>query len=409
MASDIFQRVSLDDVANFRNGKAISPERYSEVGRYPVFGANGQIARSDDVFNTEAVVAIGRVGANCGSVHYIPEPSWVTDNTIVATAKAGNNIRFLYYLFDHLQLRRTAIGSAQPLMTQSGLKVVQIIIPTLKGQQAIAYILGTLDDKIELNRKMNETLEAMARAIFKSWFIDFDPVHAKAKGRDPKLPKQIADLFPDSFEQSQLGEIPKGWRIRTLADFASLNSESWSNSNRPQTINYVDLSNTKWGHIEAITTYALEKAPSRAQRVLRHGDTIVGTVRPANGSFALIAEDGLTGSTGFAVLRPNTSEAQEFIYLAATTEENIESLAHLSDGGAYPAVRPEVVLSTEVVRPCEQLITQFAHIVHPLLFKLAENDHQSRTLTIIRDTLLPKLLSGEIRVKDAERFVEQKV
>jgi len=147
MADNKFQEMSLDEIAYFRNGKSISPEKYSEGGKYPVFGANGQIARSDDVLNTEAVVVIGRVGAYCGSVHYIPEPSWVTDNAIVATAKPGNDVRFLYYLLGGLELRRTAIGSAQPLMTQGGLKVLQTAVPPLKQQQAIACILGALDDK----------------------------------------------------------------------------------------------------------------------------------------------------------------------------------------------------------------------------------------------------------------------
>ena len=95
-------------------------------------------------------------------------------------------------------------------------EVLRARIPPPREQRAIAHILGTLDDKIELNRRMNETLEAMARALFKSWFVDFDPVRAKAEGRDPGLPKPLADLFPDSFEDSELGEIPKGWRASVI-------------------------------------------------------------------------------------------------------------------------------------------------------------------------------------------------
>jgi type I restriction enzyme S subunit len=177
-------------------------------------------------------------------------------------------------------------------------------LPELLEQRAIAHILRTLDDKIELNRRMNETLEAMARALFKSWFVDFEPVRAKAEGRHPGLPKHLADLFPARLVSSEPGEIPEGWEEGTLAGFASLNPEAWSIDTRPTVINYVDLANTKWGKIEVVTTYAREDAPSRAQRVLRPGDTIVGTVRPGNGSYAHIAEDRLTGSTGFAVLRP---------------------------------------------------------------------------------------------------------
>ena len=135
---------------------------------------------------------------------------------------------------------------------------------------------------------MNETLEAMARALFKSWFVDFDPVRAKAEGRDPGLPKPLADLFPDSFEDSELGEIPKGWMYFAGLCSARLIIERTA----PDEIDYLDLANTKWGNIETAQRHAWGAAPIRAQRVLRPGDTIVGTVRPGNGSFAFISEAG---------------------------------------------------------------------------------------------------------------------
>jgi type I restriction enzyme S subunit len=282
-------------------------------------------------------------------------------------------------------------------------------IPTrpLPEQRAIAHILGTLDDKIELNRRMNETLEAMARALFKSWFVNFDPVRAKAEGRDPGLPKPIADLFPDSFEDSELGEIPNGWEVGTLADYAELNPESWSKDTAPDEIEYVDLANTKWGKIETTQRHFWGDAPSRAQRILRPGDTVVGTVRPGNGSFAFISDPGLTGSTGFAVLRPRMPAYRELVYLAATTQENIERLSHLADGAAYPAVRPEVVIATQAVRPNHALVERFALSTAPLIARVAVNGRESRTLAALRDTLLPKLISGELRVNGAEPYIAE--
>ncbi|MEX0828000.1 MAG: restriction endonuclease subunit S [Woeseia sp.] len=278
------------------------------------------------------------------------------------------------------------------------LKSFEILLPQLAEQRAIAHILGTLDDKIELNRRMNETLEAMARALFKSWFVDFDPVRAKIEGREPGLPKQIADLFPARLVDSELGEIPEGWKVATLADLSALNPEVWTKQTRPPEINYVDLSNTKWGRIEAVTVHAAADAPSRARRLLRPRDTIVGTVRPGNGSYALISESGLTGSTGFAVLRPRTPQYAECVYLAATAAENIEALAHLADGGAYPAVRPDVVAVTPIVRPDDEVLRRFSLAAAPLLEKMAQNETEARTLAALRDTLLPNLISGQIRV-----------
>jgi type I restriction enzyme S subunit len=323
------------------------------------------------------------------------------------------NFRFLRYWLNSPVMSRHVHGFRDGTVAERlnlpTIRALSVAVPPLDEQCAIARILGTLDNKIELNRLMNETLEAIARAIFKSWFVDFDPVRAKAEGRDPGLPKHIADFFPDRFEDSNLGEIPKGWEVGTLADFSSLNPEAWSKETRPAVINYVDLSNTKWGRIEVVTDYAQQNAPSRAQRVLRPRDTIVGTGRPGNGSYAFISEEGLTGSTGFAVLRPRIAEYAEFVYLAATAADNIEALSHLADGGAYPAVRPEVVAAAQVVKSGDDVIERYSRATGPLLRKIAKNGHESRTLAALRDTLLPKLISGELRVKDAESFLETQV
>ncbi|MDI3259361.1 MAG: restriction endonuclease subunit S [Sinobacteraceae bacterium] len=305
------------------------------------------------------------------------------------------------------ELLTQATGSTFPNVSAGQLADVPWPPIPESEQRAIAHILGTLDDKIELNRRMSETLEATARALFKSWFVDFDPVRAKAEGRDPGLPKPLADLFPARLVDSELGEIPEEWEVGTLADLSILNPEVWTKETRPAELKYVDLSNTKWGRIEAVTSYRSADAPSRAQRVLRPADTIVGTVRPGNGSYAFISEPGLTGSTGFAVLRPQAAQYAEFVYLAATAADNIDTLAHLADGAAYPAVRPDVVAATPIVRPSDEVFCRFSRAAGPLLAKIAHDERESRTLAALRDALLPKLISGELRVKDAERFLER--
>ena len=277
--------------------------------------------------------------------------------------------------------------------------------PITKTSTTIVNVLQSTEAKIDLNQRLNETLEALARALFKSWFVDFDPVRAKVESKDSGLAQPLVDLFPDTFEDSEGAEIPQGWKMERLGDLAALNPESWSKDTRPAAVNYVDLSNTKWGRIEAVTVHRKTDAPSRAQRVLRVRDTIVGTVRPGNGSYAFVSEDGLTGSTGFAVLRPTRDEYAEFVYLAATSPENIDTLSHLADGGAYPAVRPEVVAATDVARPRDEVLKPFSRLVAPLFTKVAENERESSTLAALRDTLLPKLTSGELGISDTERFI----
>ncbi len=170
---------------------------------------------------------------------------------------------------------------------------------------------------------------------------------------------------------------------------------------------WADLSNTKWGRIEALAQHARADAPSRAQRVLRPGDTIVGTVRPGNGSHALVTEDGLTGSTGFAVLRPRRPQYAQFVYLTATRQDNIENLSHLADGGAYPAIRPDVVAATPISRPADAVLLRFSRATEGEFARLAQNEREARTLAVLRDMLLPKLISGELRVEDGERFAAE--
>ena len=290
-------------------------------------------------------------------------------------------------------------GGTRNALTKAMVEGFDVEAPDdLPEQRAIAYILGTLDDKIELNRRMNETLEAMARTLFRSWLVDFDPVRAKMEGRDPGLPKDIADLFPDRLVDSEMGEIPEGWQQGTLNDLARLNPESWSSRNAPDRIRYVDLANTKWGSINDIQEFTWEDAPSRGRRVLRRGDTIVGTVRPRNGSFALIDRDGLTGSTAFAVLRPATPTERELVWCTATSEDAIQRLAHLADGGAYPAVRPKTVLDTTVALPAPPVRLAFSSLAAPLVSRMGATQRESRTLAALRDTLIPNLISGQIRV-----------
>ncbi len=281
-------------------------------------------------------------------------------------------------------------------------------LPPLSEQRAIAHVLGTLDDKIELNRRMNETLEAMARALFKSWFVDFEPVRAKMEGRWhrgqslPGLPADLYDLFPDRLVDSELGEIPEGWEVKALGELAQLNPESWSKKNFPPEVNYVDLANTKRGVIESTQPYLWKDAPSRARRVLHPGDTIVGTVRPGNCSYALIGSNGLTGSTGFAVLRPLHPHLCDLVYLSATAQDNIERLAHRADGAAYPAVRPEVVSETEVAIPTvdSEIMAWFSKTAGSILDEMESNEAESRFLAAHRNALLPRLVSGELRLEN---------
>jgi type I restriction enzyme S subunit len=298
-----------------------------------------------------------------------------------------------YFGFDQFRerIRGYAVGATMPSLNTKLLSEMNVIFPPMNEQVAIARILSVLDAKIELIEQMNKTLEAIGKAIFKHWFIDFE------------FPNEEGTPYKSSggemAHNEELGrEIPKGWEVGTVQDLSELNPETWSENTAPNEIKYVDLSNTKWGKIEQTQRYLWKDAPSRAQRVLRPGDTIIGTVRPGNGSFSLVGEEGLTGSTGFAVLRPRKEIYEKFVYMISTSAENIERLSHLADGAAYPAVRPDVVLATQTVLPPGSLMERFASVANPIMTKMSYNDKESSILAALRDGLLPKLMSGKIRV-----------
>ena len=316
---------------------------------------------------------------------------------------------FFYYLLRYLRPHFIAIAKNKQTtglghVTRADLGNLSVGVPSLAEQRGIGRVLGTLDDKIELNRRMNGTLEAMTRALFKSWFVDFEPVRAKHEGRDTGLPAPIADLFPARLAGSDgRRPLPAGWRQGTLHDVAALNPESWSARRRPDVLSYVDLTNTKWGYVENVETFRWDEAPSRARRVLRRGDTIMATVRPGNGSFALVGQEGLTGSTGFAVLRPRAAADRALVWCAVTASDNLDRLAWLADGAAYPAVRPAVVAATPVPLADPATRAEFASLVDPLLDKIESNKRDSRRLRVLRDELQARLLSGKLQLGEGYR------
>ena len=322
---------------------------------------------------------------------------------------------FIYYLFktpEQLQyIFNSAIQTGVPHTNLGILKATPINLPPLSIQRSIAAVVSSLDDRIALLRETNATLEAIAQALFKSWFVDFDPVRAKQQGIAPAgMDEATAALFPDSLAESVLGLVPQSWRLGALDDLADLNSRSWSGRNHPERVRYLDLANVKDNEIVAVTDFAFDDAPSRARRALRNGDTIVGTVRPGNRSFAFIhePEPHLTASTGFAVLSPRAVDSVAFVYLAATQDASIEHLAHVADGGAYPAVRPDVVSALACVVPSSAVLHAFNAAACRLLEKVSANQCQAQTLAALRDSLLPRLISGQLRLPESQPMMESK-
>jgi len=278
----------------------------------------------------------------------------------------------------------------------------EILVPLLPEQLAIAYILGTLDDKIKLKRRMNATLEAMARAIFKSWFVDFDPVRAKTEGRDPGLPKPFADLFPDSFEDSELGEIPKGWKVGKLGDVA----EHPRRGVQPDAIDastpYIALEHipkrcialSEWGTADGLESNKFE---------FKRGEILFGKLRPYFHKVGVAPVDGVC-STDIVVVKPSEEHWFGFVLGHVSSDAFVEYTNAGSTGTKMPRTSWSDMSRYSVVLPPDPIAAAFTDQVRPSVTRILAAIHESRTLAALRDTLLPKLISGELRVPDAERI-----
>jgi type I restriction enzyme S subunit len=259
---------------------------------------------------------------------------------------------------------------------------------------------------------MNQGLEAVAGALFKAWFVDFEPVRARADDRAPQsTPFDLAASFPRSLDGTDFGELPTGWRFAAVGEVADLNSWTLSARDRLDRIDYIEISEVKFGDVYKVAQYDRGSEPGRARRRLRHGDTVLSTVRPDRGSYFLCLDPSpsLVASTGFAVVSPRTVP-WSFLHIALTRPEFFTHLGRLADGAAYPAVSPDVIAAWPVPVPEDERILDAFHAVCGPLFQVAHNNrNEAHTLRALRDTLLPKLLSGEVRVREAESLVEAAV
>ena len=294
---------------------------------------------------------------------------------------------------------------AQPV---TYLRTIEIPLPPLPEQHAIAHILGTLDDKIELNQRMNETLEAMARALFKSWFVDFDPVRTKMAGRDTGLRKHLADLFPDRLVDSELGKIPDRWEVKTLSEVIEVNPTR--SLRKGALAPYLDMANmpTK-GHVPEVVV----DRPFGSGMRFTHGDTLVARITPCleNGKTAYVdflQDDEVGwGSTEYIVMRPQPPFPSEFAYCLARSagfrEFAIQNMTGTSGRQRVPAT---AISNSQLPLPKGPEIPEvFGEFIQPIFSLASYVAKESRILAAMRDALLPKLISGQLRV-DTECTME---
>ena len=279
----------------------------------------------------------------------------------------------------------------------------ELRIPPLPAQRTIAHVLGTLDDKIELNRRMSETLEAMARALFKSWFVAFDPVRAKAEGRDPGLPKPIADLFPDRLVDSELGEIPEGWEVKSLDQIARFLNGLALQKYPPadgRSLPVIKIAQLRAGNTEGADRAS---ADLDADYVVRDGDILFSW----SGSLECRLWAGGPGALNQHLFKVTSDEYPGWLcYLGI--HQHLDDFRHIAAGKATTMghIQRHHLSDAKLAVPPSALVCAMDSVIGPIVESTWRRALQSRDVAAVRDSLLPKLISGELQVKNAERIIE---
>ena len=434
-----WQQTNLRHLIEYKKGFAFKSQDYQDAG-YPVIRVSDFTDRSINLsscnylsvskakdyefyklhYKDVIIATVGSWPSNpasiVGKAVRVPreaDGALLNQNAVLLRGKSDINQDFLFYRLKNLDFMYYIVAGAQGSANQASITLEAIfkfpfLLPPLSEQQAIAHILGSLDDKIELNRQMNETFEGIARALFKSWFVDFDPVRAKMDGRMPYgMDAETAALFPDGFEDSALGEIPKGWKAVSLPEIIEVNPPR--SLHHGMVSPYLEMSNVSNTSARVL---AWENRAFSSGAKFISGDTLVARITPCleNGKTAFVdflAENEVGwGSTEYIVMRSRPPFPIEYSYFLARSD-NFRTYAIRNMTGTSGRQRVPTVCfnSYFIVEPSPECAKIFGEFAQPMMQAIKQNDEESQTLATIRDTLLPKLLSGEIRVRDAEKEV----
>ena len=390
--------VPARDLFRLTYGRALAaPVR--RTGNVPVYGTNGRCGTHDTALFEGPGVVLGRKGQGPLGVEWSRGPYWVIDTAYTLTSlRQDVHLKFAYYLLKFIGLNHLKDGTSNPTLSRETFGAQALPFPPVLSQRTIAHILGTLDDKIELNRRMNTTLEAMARALYRSWFVDFDPVRAKMAGRDTGLPKEIANLFPDRLVDSKLGKMPAGWRVGHVEDgFEIVMGQS------PPGHTYNDIGDGLpffQGRSDFGFRYPKNRKFCTApNRIAQPWDTIV-SVRAPVGDINMAWECCCIGR-GVAALR-SKSGAVSYGYCAVQAlQTHMREYEHT--GTVFGAINRKQLARLPLTQPAADIVRAFEGLVRPWDQVIRLHTAEVATLTALRDTLLPRLVSGALRLRMPKR------
>jgi type I restriction enzyme S subunit len=409
--SSEWQEGKLGDFITLQRGFDL-PARIRSPGTVPVVSSSGISDFQSQAQAKAPGVVTGRYGT-IGEVFYIETDYWPLNTTLWVNDFKGNHPRFVYYLLRTVDFQSCSDKSGVPGVNRNDLHDLPVSIPQPREQREIARVLGTLDDKIELNRRMNHTLEGLARAVFRSWFVDFDPVVAKAAGRRPVgIGAATAALFPKSFVDSPLGPIPKGWEIRPIRELVE-NVFDGPHATPPEASEgavFLGIKNLTGTQLDLSELRYIGDAdwPRWTRRVTPRQGDIVFSYEAALGLFALIPSD-LRCCLGrrLALVRLRKDEFHPAFMFHAFTAEPFQELleARTVPGSTVDRIPLLDFPNFPLLCPGPKLREHYERLASPLWERIHRNQTQNQTLARLRNALLPRLLSGELRLREAERLV----
>ena len=397
-----WHETTVGEFAPFTYGKSLKAKDRNPDGNVPVFGSNGIVGYHDAALTAGPTVIIGRKGT-AGAVHYSPEPCWPIDTTFFITGDDPHLIRFKHYALGAIGLPDMNTDSAVPGLNRNAAHARELRIPPLPEQRRIAHILGTLDDKIELNRRMNETLDEMARAIFKDWFVDFGPVRAKMEGRDPYLPDDIWSLFPDNLADSELGQIPNGWKVSCFGELADIVGGTTPSTKEPlyweDGIHHFTTPKDLSSLVAPVLLDTAKLVSDAGLAKISSGLLPIGTVLLSSRApigYLAVTQIPVAVNQGLIAVKPNPDISNLFLLYSIESQQH--EIVNRANGTTFLEINKTNFRPIAVVLPCPAVMSAFHGVADALFSRIVANERESRTLAAMRDTLLPKLVSGEVRV-----------
>jgi type I restriction enzyme S subunit len=359
------------------------------------------LQEGDLLFARQSLVLAG--AGKCCIILRVHEPTTFESHIIRARLNRKLAEPLYYYYFFNSMLGRQAIESIVEQVAAAGIRGsdlarLNIPVPSLPEQRSIAQILDSLDTKIELNRKISETLEAMVRTLFKSWFIDFDPLRANAENCGTCLPKHLSELFPNTFEDSNMGPIPAGWKIGTLGDVTQHPRRGVKVPDLNESTPYIALEHMPQRSI-ALSKWDTAAGLTSGKFAFKQGEILFGKLRPYFHKVGVAPVDGVC-STDIVVIAPKAEEWFGFMLGHVSSEGFVNYTTAGSTGTKMPRTSWTEMSRYSVVLPPSQVAAAFNELISAYVSRITVSIHECRTLASLRDALLPKLVSGELRVRD---------